>query len=143
MSNWLSNTLVDRELGTSDNTRVPIPHHNFVPEYQMSGYPWALTDTDLDASSNETLDVDFPAVTRWFIIYCSSPVKISFKQTASSNADKTFYVPAGMSQRFELKCKHIRVIPTADNTIVSVLAGLTNIPSTKYPDQTTDNGFNV
>jgi|LauGreDrversion4_2_1035121.scaffolds.fasta_scaffold139343_1 hypothetical protein len=141
MSNWLSNTIADRDLGISDNTRVPMPHHNFVPEYQMSGYPWAITDTDLDSS--ETLDIDFPAVTRWFIVYCNNPVKISFKQTGSSNADKVFYIPAGMSQRLELKCKHIRIIPTANDTTVSVLAGLTNIPSTKYPDQTTDNGFNV
>ncbi len=141
MSNWLSNTIADRDLGISDNTRVPMPHHNFVPEYQMSGYPWAITDTDLNLS--ETLDIDFPAVTRWFIIYCNNPVKISFKQTGSSDADKMFYIPTGMSQRLELKCKHIRIIPTANSTTVSVLAGLTNIPSTKYPDQTTGNGFNV
>ena len=141
MSNWLSNTIADRDLGISDNTRVGTPHHNYVPEYQMSGYPWSMTDTDLDTT--ETLDIDFPAVTRWITIYCSSAVKLSFKQSGSSDENKTFYLPAGISPRFELKCKHIRIIPTANDTKVSVLAGLTNIHPSKFPDQTSDNGFNV
>jgi hypothetical protein len=134
----LSNTLADRELNTSDNTRWPSPHHNFVPEYQQSGIPFAkkvASDTQ----------ITFPSVTRWISISCDVDCYINFNQTKPANISTdtySFYIPAKTITRFELKCKVVNVKSSNGNDVF-VLAGLTNIPPKNFPDQTSDNGFTV
>lgn len=147
----LSNTLADRELNTSDNTRWPSPHHNFVPEYQQSGIPFAKEVTL--TAANPKAQVLFPSVTRWITITSVSGCYINFNDDLDLFDDNTkaFYVPANTATRFELKCKALNIKEGAGNLdndpivnqYVYILAGLTNVPPKNFPNQTADNGFAV
>ena len=139
----LSNTLADRELNTSHNTRWPSPHHNFVPEYQQSGIPFAKSET-FAISGNKT-QVSFPSVTRWIAFSSEQACYINFNDDPDLWTDNSlaFYVPAGASIRFELKCKTLNIKATHNNQVVYILAGLTNISPNNFPNQTYLNGFSV
>jgi len=124
------------------NHRWPSPNHNFVPEYQQSGIPFAK-------KVNSNSEVEFPSVTRWISISCATDCYINFKQEKPGNVignDFSFYIPAKTVTRFELKCKKINVESVAiggvDNSVY-ILAGLTNVPTRNFPDQTAANGFSV
>jgi hypothetical protein len=120
----------------NNNSRWPSPHHNFVPEYQQSGIPFAKKLIE----PNEE-QVEFPSVTRWISISSASASSINFHQNAADWDDNwSFYIPANTVTRFELKCKVINVKSTGD---VYILAGLTNVHPSNFPDQTADNGFSV
>lgn len=134
------------------NSRWPSPHHNFVPEYQQSGVPFAKNIT-LTAGSPKQ-QVVFPSVTRWITITSVSACYINFNDdiTLFTNNNNAFYVPANTTTRFELKCKTINIKegagnlavgPPAVNQNVYILAGLTNIAPHNFPDQTYLNGFSV
>jgi hypothetical protein len=136
----LSNTLADRELNTSHNTRWPSPHHNFVPEYQQSGIPHAEKKT---IGAGTIVQFEFTHLTRWISISSAAACYVNFNDNpASFNDAKSFYIPANTATRFELKCKNINV-KGIDTQAVFVLAGLTSIPSQNFPDQTSANGFFV
>lgn len=136
----LSNTLADRELNTSHNTRWPSPNHNFVPEYQQSGVPHAEKKV---IGAGTTVEFTFTHLTRWISISSDAACYINFHETLGSfNDAKAFYIPANTTTRFELKCKKIN-IKGAEAQAVYVLAGLTGIPSQNFPDQTSANGFFV
>jgi hypothetical protein len=131
-------------MSIEDNHRWPKPNHNFVPEYQMSGIPYAETFTPLaDGSRHE---FTFDQVTRWVVISSTKTVQIGFNDDGNIHTVYYFQMPAGISQRFELKCKSL-VIKNIDGNgnaaTVSVLAGLTNVVANTFPDQTNDNGFKV
>jgi hypothetical protein len=138
----LSNTLADRELNTSHNTRWPSPNHNFVPEYQQSGVPYAAS-IELDAAGIHQFT--FTHVTRWVSISSSQECYINFTDDTADWTDnaKAFLIPANTITRFELKCKSINVKATHENQVIHVLAGLTGVPSQNFPDQTSTNGFFV
>lgn len=142
--------------------RVPKPHHNFVPEYQMSGIPWVKT-IELPAAINaaalianiDDYKVDFEFVTRWIKLHSHNDagkagVFIYFNETAAKTAydvaQDTHYYLMDLEEatgRLELKCKTLYLIPSVINkeSQVSIMAGLTNIPSEDFPDQTKNNGF--
>ena len=138
----LSNTLADRELNTSHNSRWPSPNHNFVPEYQQSGVPYAASIGLNDGGKHQ---FTFTHVTRWVSISSSTACYINFTDSAADwvNNTKAFLIPANTTTRFELKCKNINVKATADAQVIHVLAGLTGVPSQNFPDQTSENGFFV
>jgi hypothetical protein len=73
----------------------PSPHLNFVPEYQVSGYPAVY---ELPASSNP-IRIKFPYVTQWIMVSnnCASSqdVFVSFTQAAAVGRAK--YEAAGNS----------------------------------------------
>ncbi len=120
----------------NNNSRWPSPHHNFVPEYQQSGIPFAKKLIE----PNEE-QVEFPSVTRWISISSESASYINFHQNAADWDDNwSFYIPANTVTRFELKCKVINVKSAGD---VYILAGLTNVLTYNFPDQTAANGFAV
>ena len=143
--------------------RIPRPHHNYVPEYQMSGIPHVETRT-LSARVNTAAIVEnitshkftFDSVTRWVIINnhsnnASKHLRVYFNESAAKtaysgdNQDLHYFVINGdeQTQRLEVKCKELYLITdTANDTFeVSVIAGLTNVSSTDFPDQTKANGF--
>lgn len=143
--------------------RIPRPHHNYVPEYQMSGIPHVETRT-LSARANTAAIVanitshkfTFDSVTRWVIINnhsnnASKHLRVYFNESAAKTAysgadqDLHYFVINGdeQTQRLEVKCKELYLITdTANDTFeVSVIAGLTNVSSTDFPDQTKANGF--
>ena len=149
------------------NSRVPRPAHNYVPEYQQSGIPFVRKITLVDATA---VSVNFDFLTRWVIIKNTSNVEITFGFNGNSsqgiNEDTAVKVAANgidlanqgqnthkytrfpfvslaagaETQRLELKCKQIFFKGVASKTI-EVIAGLTNIRSLDFPDQTAANGF--
>lgn len=152
---------------TSQNSRWPLPSHNFVPEYQQSGLPFVLTKTLLApgddlADSIEDYKIEFPTLTRWIKIHSHDDAaggvnpKTGFRVYFNKDAALTAYNVAGaqdqhyylhdleeVTSRLELKCKYIYCIPTDKNNaaIVSIIAGLTSIKTKELPDQTYENGF--
>ena len=156
-------------MAIEDNTRQPRPAHNYVPEYQQSGIPWVKTiilpalDVTNDGAENavinnlESYKVSFDFITRWFLIHNhddeeKTNIRIYFNQTAAStarkdsaNQDPHYYLCdiEEVLPRLETKCKYMYLIPTTagKTPMVSLIAGLTNIRSLDFPDQTSDNGF--
>ena len=146
-----------------NNHRWPTPNHNYVPEFQMSGVPHIKTVTlpksgDIvfaTAATWENCVISFDQVTRWIDIInhqtAGRHIRIYFNETAFKKAkdetpDSHYYKLDGAMQtnRLELKCKKIWIYPEYDNaagTQISVVAGLTNVPSNTFPDQTRANGF--
>jgi hypothetical protein len=127
-------------MSIENNHRWPSPHHNFVPEYQQSGIPFAKKLT-----TPNKVQVEFPSVTRWISISSESASYINFHQDVGEDNNNwddnwSFYIPANTVTRFELKCKVINVKSAGD---VYILAGLTNVLTYNFPDQTAANGFAV
>ena len=154
--------------------RWPSPHHNSVPEFQLSGIPYTNTFkmTDNLASADYLgdygrIEINFDSVTRWIQILnhddtCNNHVHLFFSYQESEwfltakNGGGAFIAPdlfsptkgckhiridkTSTSIRYELKCKSIWVVAHKD-VIFSVIAGLTNISSSTFPDQTRVNGF--
>ena len=126
---------------TESQRRIPRPHHNFVPEYQMSGIPHVEEKTLSNAASDK---ITFDQVTRWIVI--SNPsgnavIKIGFNKTGVENNSKFFEIAAGSTTpRLEIKCKELYI--AGNNTQkVHIIAGLTNVLSEDFPDQKAANGF--
>lgn len=160
----------DESSYTEHGRRIPRPSHNFVPEYQMSGIPHVETRT-LAARANNAAVIaaidshkfTFGSVTRWIVINNHSNnagkhLRIYFNETAAKTAydsgnnditdpdsDLHYFVINGdeQTQRLEIKCKELYLIPdTINDTFqVTVIAGLTNVFASDFPDQTKANGF--
>ena len=148
--------------------RIPRPSHNFVPEYQMSGIPHVET-RNLPARANNAEIVanisdyrfTFNSVTRWLVVNNHSNnadkhLRVYFNETAAKTAydsgnnntddsDLHYYEIDGDDQtrRLEIKCKEVYLIPDkiSDTFDVTVIAGLTNIAASDFPNQTKNNGF--
>jgi hypothetical protein len=126
-------------MSIEDNHRWPRPNHNYVPEYQMSGIPYAETK----ACNSTTIHFDFDYVTRWIMVSADKDIQLGFNDNDAINNSYYFSIPAGtVTQRLEIKCKKI-VIKSTQNANVSVLAGLTNVAANTFPNQTNANGFKV
>lgn len=143
------------------NTRVPRPAHNYVPEYQQSGIPFVKEVTIPDGG---LVDVNFDFVTRWIIVKSAegnSEVKLGFNSENAKgvNANAWYSLLGDINQtsedgtqaadftrlavetpRLEVKCKKISLKGVAGNKVY-IIAGLTNIRSLDFPDQTAANGF--
>jgi hypothetical protein len=137
------------------NTRVPRPAHNYVPEYQQSGIPF-VKEVTLTGNAD---DVEFDFVTRWIIVKNpagNNEVKLGFNSEAGIgvNATAWYSLLGNLNQtaadgftrlsvetpRLEVKCKKICLKGTNAQKVY-VIAGLTNIRSLDFPDQTAANGF--
>ena len=124
--------------------RVPRPHHNFVPEYQMSGIPFVKR---IKLTGNKD-KISFPFVTRWVRLHnpSNNTVFVAFSEVAlnaqdnAASASKFSLDKGELGIRLELKCKEIWVKGTV-NDMFEVVAGLTNILAEDFPDQTAANGF--
>lgn len=138
------------------------PSHNYVPEYQQSGIPFVKSSTtvNLNIVNNVITNIadfkiDFNRVTRWIMIHNHDHVdkghlRVYFSKESAENAfnagdnDNYFLIDSELeTNRLEIKCKEIYIVPddSADNISYSLIAGLTNILSSDFPDQTTANGF--
>ena len=98
---------------TEASRRIPRPHHNFVPEYQMSGIPHVETrelvdatligddgneaangDADASISNIASFKFEFKSVTRWVSINNHSNnagkhIRVYFNETAAKTAYAT------------------------------------------------------
>tara|TARA_R110001606_G_scaffold114175_3_gene241560 strand:+ start:7044 stop:7436 length:393 start_codon:yes stop_codon:yes gene_type:complete len=103
----------------------PRPHFGSVAEYQVSPWPYIVNVI----ASQTNLLVDFSSVTRWITIHAiGDTCTISF---ASGGA--AFTVPVGVLVRLELKCTKIFVTTPVAGTC-SIIAGVTSIDDTQFPD---------
>ena len=122
------------------------PHHGSVSEYQASGVPYvssshALVDTAV-------AQFNFPFVTRHLTVFNSgtAAVRVGFTTNGVNAAETSNYLILagdGSTPRLEIKCVSLFVRKdegTAEN-VVSVVAGITNIPDTHFFTMTGSNGI--
>ena len=101
------------------------PSINHVPEYQVSGLPYAKKVT---LTGTDTLTL--PNVSRWVTIYTTADVEIAFSTggvTGGTGGDKHFLLKGDTtSPRLELKCTELCFKGTL-NEVVYVIAGLIGV----------------
>jgi len=128
----------DRDKDGSDGLQAaqptmqwPKPHFGSVPEYQVSGWPFVA---NVAGGVSEEL-VDFGYVTRWIVLSCAgADATVAFKSSGEE-----FSIPANSAVRLEVKCTKI-YISTSTNA-VSIIAGLTAVSDTEFPDISTRDGI--
>ncbi len=106
------------------------PGGNYVPAYQMSGLPFAQTGTIV---TSNTLSLNFPMVTKFFVVSCSVPTFMGFTQNGVAGSNR-FLLSPGQSPVFELRVRDLYFRNESGVTSsINVLAGLTAISVHDYP----------
>ena len=118
----------------------PYSNPNYVPEYQISGVPYATGSGAGEVTSQDTpIRLDFPEVTRWITVYNSGSgaLRVGFSSNGarSVNTANYFVVKSGATTpRMELRCKSLFFTKdSATATDFNVIAGLTTIRSDYFP----------
>ena len=107
----------------------PYTHHGNTAEYQCSGIPWLKK---YSSASNQI--VQFPFVTRWIVVTAvGGAVKIAFSSTGNANSQYITVPDGQMSARLEIKCTEMWVTCGGE---VNIMAGLTNVHESQFPDIT-------
>ena len=132
-------------------------HHSNANEYLSSGVPFVYTSGVIDASGVTATEktISFPLVTRWVMVNVYSganpatlvnkaQVGFSLVGDGCSGVADTCSVSAYLCarQRLEIKCNQICVhLPAASPATVQieVIAGLTGIKGTDFPDMDSAN----
>ena len=112
------------------------PNINSVPEYQLSGLPYAKKVELADGTSTT---VSLPNVSRWVVISCSTDVEIAFSTagiTGGGAATEHFLLNGTSTGRLELRCTDIVLKDVGGGSNVYILAGLTTIPRANSYTQT-------
>lgn len=113
------------------------PREGYVPSYQISAKPWA---TGSLAVSTTATELTFPFVTRWIQVTNTgtNAVRVGFSENgvnANPGTNANYFLleaaaasasPAS-SVRLELRCKSLFIRGDSDASVVSVVAGLTDI----------------
>lgn len=108
--------------------------HNNAAEYQVSSIPYTLTDT---VANGDTLHVVFPYVTRFLVISSVEDVNLLFSSTGDADGKKNYFVISGgvTTPRLEIKCRELWIKNlSGSDSVVSLLAGLTNVPYRQFPN---------
>ena len=119
-------------------------NHNNADEYVGSSLPFLYHFENVAAT---VLSVAFPYVTRHVTIINngSHPVRVGFTENGvNSNPNPNFFLVAGgkASPRLEVKCEKLFLVRDSSSTTdVSVIAGYTNIPKSKFLNLTGSEGF--
>ena len=141
---------------------------NYVPAYQASGTPF-VTSSDGNNVDDMPRRISFPYVTRFFQVTNTGarPLRVGFSENGIQGAggsvsgsayerlgkSKNYIVISGSAGdgtttatggtvRLELRCKELWVMADgSDNTGFSLVAGLTGIHHTQFPNLTGSNGF--
>ena len=132
----------------------PITHHGNTAEYMGSGFPYVKT-INLDGTTAEW--IEFPFVTQWLQVRLNDVSKvlyIAFSQSGMWDGDNSSTSDPAPSNFIELhapdhgsgantlppstpvyRLKCAKVYLKASGTCsVSVIAGMTNVPSSQFPD---------
>ena len=126
----------------------PKPGLGFVPEYQVSSWPYLTSSIITPAGS--TREIEFPGVTRWICVHNNEPaggtnknLSIAFSENAFKVENSNFYtLHAGeQTMRLEVKCTKIFLSASHDSLPFSVAAGYTAIDKDQFPILTASNGF--
>ena len=133
----------------------PKPHHGFTPEYQASGWPFVKT---ISCLTTTPVKIEFPYVIRWFAFSVHATahrtVRVGFTQNGVNDVtgegcyflletdNKETGEHSVKSLRFEMKCKELWFrTDTGNDTVVSVIAGYTGIPTDSFPILTGSAGW--
>lgn len=125
----------------------PKPGLGFVPEYQVSSWPYLTCSIIISAGDIET--VEFPGVTRWICVHnnagsgATKNLSFAFTENAFKPENSNFYtLHAGeQTMRLEVKCTKIFLSASHDNVGYNVAAGYTAIDKDQFPILTASNGF--
>ena len=117
---------------------------NSADEYSCSGTPWTETVT-LSAGSVTT--IRFPAVTRWVQVIntdstAANSAKVGFTVNGvNTNPDANYFLVPGSSNsgRLEVRCLELHLKASQNTPVVSIVAGITQIPKTHMFDVTGSN----
>ena len=112
--------------------QYPQTHIGNTAEYLVSGWPYAKTVTG-------TTTITFDEVTQWINVSAvGAPVTVTFQGGSAA-----FVVPAGtQTGQLELKCTKVTLTFSSGTGVsASILAGMTNIKATQYPDLSSYTGI--
>lgn len=110
------------------------PHHGHAAEYQTAGFPFVYQH----GADMADLRIEFPYVTQWICITApSADAGISFKVSQSDVAGGTvamrMVIPQNSMMVLPIKCIDLYV-DSGGQTDVTVMAGLTNVNRSDFPD---------
>lgn len=95
-------------------------------EYMVSGWPYAET-------VESTTTITFTSVSQWICVSAiGTDVTLTFQGGSAA-----FIIPAGtLSPRFDVKCTSVTLTmgSSGSGEKASLLAGLTNVKTSQYPD---------
>ena len=129
---------------------------NYVPAYQTSGTPYAITLTSVGTTS---VKVSFPYVTRWVVVSATDGataghVRIGFSENGTEgDVTNNYYllpltevdgstVHSGQTPRLELRCKELWIRGDTETiSTISIVAGMTGIAWSEFPVLTGSMGF--
>lgn len=121
----------------------PKPSHNHASEYQVSSWPW-VTSSNVGTSA---VYFDFGYVTRWVVISNetaasgSKDVYFGFTQNGVNGSNCFHLLPGQTAGPVEVKCTGLWVKGSNATTPVSIMAGLTGVNGSEFPNVTGSNGF--
>lgn len=122
----------------------PKPGLGFVPEYQVSSWPY-LTSSTVD---REVKEIKFPGVTRWLVIHnedhsTGKELKFGFTENCflATNSNYMVVHAGEITPRFEVKCTSLFVSSSDNSVPFGVFAGYTAIDKDQFPILTASNGF--
>lgn len=112
-------------------TRYKVGLHN-VGSYQVAGKPYVTGG--LNPAAGELIQIDFPSVTNWIVISNNSSdvtatAKVGFSKLGLMAASRYFEIPGGGVAPCTFDVKATQLFITGSSTNVSVMAGLTFIPT--------------
>jgi len=131
--------------------KSPVPNHNFVPEYQVSGIPYVTSSAASElTSAGAAIHVKLPYVTRWLIVQNQSSgsgndIKFGFTENGVTGnvTNNYFVVRSGQTtERLEMRCANLFVAKhIGDDNGFRIIAGLTGAPRDHFPLLTGSNSY--
>lgn len=121
--------------GVPGTMQHPIPHLGNSSEFVVSGWPYLASKV---LAGGASVTIDLSSVSRWI---CVSAIGDNITVTLQGGA-ASFVVPAGANTgQLELKCTSVTLTAGATGGTASLVAGLTNIPNSQYPDLSSADGI--
>ena len=118
----------------------PRPNHNHAAEYQAAGFPFVYQH----GSDMADLRIEFPYVTQWICITCpGGDVSIAFKASQSDETGDAMrmVIPQKSMMVLPIKCVDLYV-DSGGRSDCTVMAGLTNVKRSDFPDISALEGIN-
>lgn len=112
---------------------------NNVGSYQVSGAPFATGSLTVPASGSTPLKIQFPYVTQWISIVNvnSKHIRVGFSENGVKNGNYNYFLVHEDNHptwnMYNLKLTELYLLSDTNQSIndVSVVAGLTNIPTAR------------
>lgn len=119
-------------------------HHGNVAEYQASGFPLVQKVT---LTTGQEAVVNFPFVTQWISFATNgNDAYVAFSESGQEgqvgSGEGTNYFPIQTAATgagnagpiFRIKCNKVFLKDVTGASVVYIIAGLTNVPASEFPD---------